>query len=57
MDHILESLQTLFRQNGVAVFGIGESRLLESEPEGQRQRNVYLHQVSFRVSKMPMNRF
>ncbi len=40
MNNIMEELKSLFRQNGIPVFGIAESTLLESEPEGYRPSDL-----------------
>jgi len=40
MINIIEELKNLFRQNGIPVFGIAESKLLEKEPEGYRPSDV-----------------
>jgi len=40
MNTIVEALKSLFRQNSIPVFGIAESKLLESEPEGYRPSDM-----------------
>lgn len=40
MNSIIDELNRLFQQNGIAVFGIADSRQLESEPEGYRPSDI-----------------
>lgn len=40
MNKIIEELKSLFQQNGIPVFGIAESKFLESEPEGYRPSDM-----------------
>ena len=36
MDAVVEAIRVLCEQNGIPVFGIGDSSLLEGAPEGYR---------------------
>lgn len=40
MNNIIEGLKSLFRQNGIPLFGIAKSKILESEPEGYRPSDM-----------------
>ncbi|MFC1877821.1 hypothetical protein ACFL2E_11220 [Thermodesulfobacteriota bacterium] len=54
MNNIIEELKGLFRQSGIPVFGIAESKLLESEPEGNRPSDMLSSPLSMLCFGLPV---
>ncbi len=56
MSYIIEELKSLFRRNDIPVFGIAESKLLESEPEGYRPSDMLSSALSILCFGIPIPR-
>lgn len=54
MNTIVEALKSLFQQSGIPVFGIAESKFLESEPEGCRPSDMLSSALSIICFGIPI---
>ena len=54
MNKIMEELKSHFRQNSIPVFGIAESKFLESEPEGYRPSDMLSSALSIICFGVPI---
>ena len=54
MSLIMEELKNFFQLNGIPVFGIAESKLLESEPEGYRPSDMLTSALSIIAFGIPI---
>lgn len=54
MNKIMEELKSHFQQNSIPVFGIAESRFLESEPEGYRPSDMLSSALSIICFGVPI---
>lgn len=56
MDAVIEELKNLFRKNGIPVFGIADSKLLENESNGHRPSDVLSAAASMICFGLPVPR-
>ncbi len=54
MNTIIEELKDLFQHNGIPLFGIAESKLLENEPKGHRPSDMLLSAASILCFGIPV---